>query len=54
LPLVDCLWGWIVPLLFDERVDIVFLVKTISLVIRVYIIKTLGFCIYMLAVCMTT
>jgi hypothetical protein len=30
LPLVDCLWGWFVPLLFDERVDAVLCVKTIS------------------------
>jgi hypothetical protein len=26
---VDCLWGWFIPLLLDERVDIVFSVKTI-------------------------
>jgi hypothetical protein len=25
LPLVDCLWGWCVLLLLDERVDLVFL-----------------------------
>jgi hypothetical protein len=48
------LWGWIVPLLLDECVDIVFHVKTISLVIKVYIIKTLGFCIHILVVCMIT
>jgi hypothetical protein len=35
-------------------VDIVFRVKTISLVIKVYIIKTLGFCIHILVVCMAT
>jgi hypothetical protein len=54
LPPVDCSWGWIVPLLLDERVDIVFRVKTIFRVIKVYIITTLGFCIHILAVCMTT
>jgi hypothetical protein len=53
LPPVDCLWGWIVPLLLDDRVNIVFRVKTISRVIKVYIIKTLGFCIHILDVCMT-
>jgi hypothetical protein len=31
LRLVDCLWGWLVPLLLNERVDIVFCVKTISM-----------------------
>jgi hypothetical protein len=30
LPPVDCLWDWCVPLLLDERVDLVFCVKTIS------------------------
>jgi hypothetical protein len=33
LPPVYCLWDGCVPLLLDERVDIVFCVKTISLVI---------------------
>jgi hypothetical protein len=32
-PPVDCLWDGCVPLLLDERVDIVFYVKTISHVI---------------------
>jgi hypothetical protein len=54
MPPVHCLWGWIVPLLLIERVNIVFRVKTILLVIKVYIIKTLGLCIHILAVCMTT
>jgi hypothetical protein len=36
------------------RESIVFSVKTISLVIKVYIIKTLSFCIHILAICMTT
>jgi hypothetical protein len=30
LPRANCLLGWIVPLLLDKRVDIVFCVKTIS------------------------
>jgi hypothetical protein len=29
LPPIDCLWGWLVPLQPDERVDIVYHVKTI-------------------------
>jgi esterase/lipase superfamily enzyme len=29
LPPVDYLWGWLVPLLLDDSVSIVFCVKTI-------------------------
>jgi hypothetical protein len=36
------------------RESIVFRVKTISLVIKVYIIKILDFCIHILVVCMST
>jgi hypothetical protein len=33
LPTINYLWDWCVPLLLDERVEIVFCVKTIFCVI---------------------
>jgi hypothetical protein len=44
---VDCLWDWSVPLLIDDRVDLVFSIKTISCNM-VYKFKTLVIYIYIL------
>jgi hypothetical protein len=53
LPPVYCLWDWCVPLQLDESRFSLLCKDNISCN-KVYIFKTLVFCIYILTVCMIT